>query len=315
MLLPKEWQWLRSVMLAENVSRCGMEARERTLLYCTAVQTGLRSSELRSLTRGRLCLDAERPYVICAAGSTKNKRDCRQYINSDLAGELRAHLTTKMPTTQLFSMPSKHDVAGMLRSDLNAARKAWLKNAGHDPEERLRREQSDFLAVANHEGETLDFHSLRHTCGAWLAMTGAHPKAIQTVMRHSTITLTMDTYGHLFPGQEAETVARLPEMFFDTPQANQATGTYDIAAANQSDCGQHFGQQLDGWRLLDMATGGESNPLTVTGPGADPSAPQVPMLARNKKSRRVMATAGFKAEGKGVEPSTGYPAPDFESGC
>jgi hypothetical protein len=40
-------------------------------------------------------------------------------------------------------------------------------------------------------------------------MTGAHPKVFQTVMRHSTITLTMDTYGHLFPGQEAEAVSRL----------------------------------------------------------------------------------------------------------
>ena len=28
-------------------------------------------------------------------------------------------------------------------------------------------------------------------------------------MRHSTITLTMDTYGHLFPGDEAEAVDKL----------------------------------------------------------------------------------------------------------
>jgi integrase len=61
----------------------------------------------------------------------------------------------------------------------------------------------DFLSPTNHEGETLDFHCLRHTCGAWLAMTGVHPKVVQTVMRHSAITLTMDSYGHLFPGQEA----------------------------------------------------------------------------------------------------------------
>lgn len=31
-------------------------------------------------------------------------------------------------------------------------------------------------------------------------------------MRHSMIVLTMDTYGHLFPGQEAETISRLPKM-------------------------------------------------------------------------------------------------------
>jgi hypothetical protein len=54
--------------------------------------------------------------------------------------------------------------------------------------------------------------ALHHTCGAWAALGGAHPTAVQTLMRHSTITLTMDAYGHLFPGQDAETVHRLPDM-------------------------------------------------------------------------------------------------------
>lgn len=53
-----------------------------------------------------------------------------------------------------------------------------------------------------------DFHGLRHTCGAWLAQAGAHPKVVQTIMRHSSITLTMDRYGHLFPGEASEAVAR-----------------------------------------------------------------------------------------------------------
>ena len=30
--------------------------------------------------------------------------------------------------------------------------------------------------------------------------------------RPHAIVLTMDTYGHLFPGQEAETISRLPKM-------------------------------------------------------------------------------------------------------
>ena len=85
------------------------------------------------------------------------------------------------------------------------------------------RTQSDFLAIKNHEGEHLDFHSLRHTCGAWLAMAGAHPKAVQSVMRHSAITLTMDTYGHLFPGQDAATVAMFPTMVKPSPL--MVTGT------------------------------------------------------------------------------------------
>ncbi|HRY69807.1 MAG TPA: tyrosine-type recombinase/integrase [Phycisphaerae bacterium] len=89
----------------------------------------------------------------------------------------------------------------------------------------------------------MDFHSLRHTCGAWSAMTGAHPKAVQSLMRHSSITLTMDTYGHLFPGQEAETVARFPAMLGDQPHELRATSTYGSAKA-LSDGVQQYPQQL-----------------------------------------------------------------------
>ena len=49
-------------------------------------------------------------------------------------------------------------------------------------------------------------------------------------MRHPTITLTMNTYGHLFPGQEAETVARFPAMVIDPFNALRATGTTDATA-------------------------------------------------------------------------------------
>ena len=53
-------------------------------------------------------------------------------------------------------------------------------------------------------------------------------------MRHSSIVLTMDTYGHLFPGQEAETVARFSDLLGnDPPNALRATGTTD-ARADQS---------------------------------------------------------------------------------
>ena len=41
---------------------------------------------------------------------------------------------------------------------------------------------------------------------------GDHPKTVQSVMRHSTITLTMDSYGHLLPGAEAEAADKLGAM-------------------------------------------------------------------------------------------------------
>lgn len=62
-------------------------------------------------------------------------------------------------------------------------------------------------------------------------MSGVHPKTIQTVMRHSTITLTMDTYGHLFKGQESAAVERMHDMLVGPPETLAATGTDDIAAS------------------------------------------------------------------------------------
>jgi integrase len=43
------------------------------------------------------------------------------------------------------------------------------------------------------------FHDLRHTSVAILIEQGAHPKLIQSRVGHGSITMTMDTYGHLFP--------------------------------------------------------------------------------------------------------------------
>jgi len=222
MLLLEEFSWLRRTTL-QGSARLGMTPRERVLLYSVAIQTGLRSGELRSLTRGCLYLDQNPPFILCKAGSTKNRKDARQYVQPSLAREMREYISTKVPRSVVFRMPDESSVADMLRADLADAREAWLDEARDDPDEHGRRVQSDFLLHANHEGEVLDFHALRHTCGAWLAMVGVHPKTVQSVMRHSTITLTMDTYGHMFPGQEAEAVSRLPDMLAE-PSKNGRNG-------------------------------------------------------------------------------------------
>lgn len=52
------------------------------------------------------------------------------------------------------------------------------------------------LAVA---GVRCRFHDLRHTSVALAIAAGAHPMAIHVRMGHSTITVTLDRYGHLFP--------------------------------------------------------------------------------------------------------------------
>ncbi len=48
------------------------------------------------------------------------------------------------------------------------------------------------------------FHDLRHTYAAFLIAEGAHPRAIMERMGHSTINVTLGTYGHLFPAIDAQ---------------------------------------------------------------------------------------------------------------
>lgn len=45
-------------------------------------------------------------------------------------------------------------------------------------------------------------HELRHTAAALATAHGAHPLAIKERLGHSSITVTMDRYGGLFPRLE-----------------------------------------------------------------------------------------------------------------
>jgi integrase len=47
-------------------------------------------------------------------------------------------------------------------------------------------------------------HALRHACASLWIEQGYNPKQIQTLMGHSSIKVTFDTYGHLFVDSEAD---------------------------------------------------------------------------------------------------------------
>ncbi len=223
MLQVEEWSWVRAVT-EHGPERMGMSGHARRLLYEVAIQTGLRSGELSSLRRTSLRLGIERPYVLLEAGKTKNRKAARQFIKPELAADLEEFVRHLMPGAPVFETPRREHVATMLRADLAAARAAWLNQAGDDAQERIQREGSDFLLATDHDGRVIDFHALRHTCGAWAAISGASPKAIQSLMRHAKITMTLDTYGHLLPDEAAETVSRMPNI---EPVRLSLTGTDD----------------------------------------------------------------------------------------
>jgi integrase len=57
--------------------------------------------------------------------------------------------------------------------------------------------------------EVISPHDARHSFASFLIASGANAKEIQTYIGHSSITVTFDRYGHLFPGNEAEAATRV----------------------------------------------------------------------------------------------------------
>ena len=56
-------------------------------------------------------------------------------------------------------------------------------------------------------------HDLRHTAATQLLERGVHPKVVQEMLGHSTITLTLDTYSHVIPGLHAEAAREMQKLF------------------------------------------------------------------------------------------------------
>ena len=57
------------------------------------------------------------------------------------------------------------------------------------------------------------FHDLRHTCATLLLGKGVHPKLVQELLGHATISITLDTYSHVLPGMDDRTASAMKETF------------------------------------------------------------------------------------------------------
>ncbi len=199
---------------AGEPERFGMSGRERALLYRVAVETGLRRKELRMLKVSSF--DFETRTVNVAAAYSKRRREDTLPLRAETCTALQAFFTGKMSVAKAFGGRYRQltdKTAKMIRADLAAAGIPYT-----DDQNRYR-----------------DFHALRHTTGSWLAANGVHPKIAQAIMRHSTIDLTMSRYTHILRGQEAEAVAKLPDLSMPDRQGQKATGTDDGPVETRSD--------------------------------------------------------------------------------
>ena len=56
------------------------------------------------------------------------------------------------------------------------------------------------------------FHDLRHTHASLMLKQNVNPKIIQERLGHSSITITMDTYGHLMPSMQKDAVLNFAHL-------------------------------------------------------------------------------------------------------
>ncbi len=56
------------------------------------------------------------------------------------------------------------------------------------------------------------FHDLRHTCATLMLCGGIHPKVVQELLGHASVTITLDTYSHVMPDMQGEAVRKMDSM-------------------------------------------------------------------------------------------------------
>jgi integrase len=146
--------------------------RMRAIIYLTAVYTGLRRKELRSLRVKHLRFDIEVPAIHLPGIYTKNRRDADIPLPSDFADELRSWVASRGRDDPVFDIPKYDELLRALKKD--------LAHAG--------------IPYMDEHGRVFDFHSLRKCLGSYLRQAKVDPAVSKLYLRHSDIRLTMETY-------------------------------------------------------------------------------------------------------------------------
>lgn len=74
---------------------------------------------------------------------------------------------------------------------------------------------------------SIRFHDLRHTCATLLLAKGVHPKLVQALLGHASISITMDLYSHWAPAMGDQAAAAIEDVL----REDQTEAEDDINAA------------------------------------------------------------------------------------
>jgi integrase len=168
-------------------------------LLMTAIFTGLRSSELRALRRSDVNLKVGEITVEQRAdqwgviGSPKSEAGHRTIpIPPMLIAELRAWML-RSPVSQLGLLFPNSEGGVRLHSNM-LNRDYWPLQVTAD----LTRIGPTGQARARY-----DFHALRHAAASAWIRQGVDLKCLTTWMGHSSVQITIDTYGHLLKDERS----------------------------------------------------------------------------------------------------------------
>jgi len=181
-----------------------MEPADRLMLYVMALSTGLRASELASLTTDQLDLESNPPTVTVKAGYSKRRRLDVLPLPSDILEQARSWVKEKPKGTKLWPGDwAANKYAGkMLQID--------LVEAG--------------VPYVDANGLFADFHALRHTYITNLARNGVPLVTAQKLARHSTPMLTAQRYTHIDLQDQKVAVDRLPSLQRPLQRAGDFSG-------------------------------------------------------------------------------------------
>ena len=191
----------------------GASGERNEALYEVAVHTGLRQGELLGLKWADIDLVTSRLSVRRALkvtnhglnfGPPKNNASRRSVpLSKTAAAALRAHRTRQNEERlRLGELWQDHDLVFP-----NRVGKPMDHGNLYD------REYKPLLRSAGLGDEGFTFHSLRHTFATELFNQRKRPKIIQSLLGHSSITQTMDTYSHLLDDVDDDEVGGLDEAF------------------------------------------------------------------------------------------------------
>jgi len=177
--------------------------RYRVLLLM-ALSTGMRQGELLGLQWGDIEWAAKqvwvrRQYTRGRFSELKTRYSRRKIgLGDDLIRELKAW--------KLRCPKGEHDLA--------------FPNGAGNPENHGNLLNRGFYPTLRRAGlRRIRFHDLRHTYASFLIAQNVHPKRIQALLGHSSIKVTMDTYGHLMNDADNEAAEKVAGLVFGTKSA------------------------------------------------------------------------------------------------